>query len=348
MQKKYLLAILTIFLVACFCFILFLFNQRPEKIDPSYENLSKAEEKGIQFLKNRQLHSGEFATTYSFNKQMIPSFGINSNFITTFVVHSLEFSAQRNGTFEMREKAIDFLEKNKNDKNYWNFYAPNAIILLFGNVPDDLDCTASAAAEISEKNNQITSNFDKFKSRSGTYYTWTEKINYYGGNDIDCVVNTNILFYYSIIRKEDQNLCSYLNNIIKTKNYQKCTNYYTTSFAFTYAITRAFADANASCIKENLSYVKDFLLKSQKEGSWGNDLDNALATASLINIGFKGEELDLAMSKILARQNFYGAWDNAGFFRGHCFGDYCIYFGSEELTTAISLETIAKYKKQLN
>ena len=211
-----------------------------------------------------------------------------------------------------------------------------------------MDSTASVAAEISENSDFIALDFNKFRAGNKAYLTWTERVNYFSGNDIDCVVNANILFYYSVIGREDKNLCSFLNQVIKKQDYQKCTNYYTTPYAFTYAVTRAFADANSVCVRENIHYVKDFLLKSQKNSAWGNDLENALAASSLINTGFKGKELDSAISKILARQNFDGSWNNAAFFEGYCIEKgLCIYFGSKELTTAISLEAIAKYKEQL-
>ena len=85
-------------------------------------------------------------------------------------------------------------------------------------------------------------------------------------------------------------------------------------------------------------------------------MDNALATVSLINLDFEGKELDDAIANIINRQKQDGSWEKEAFFtwnRETFFTDHysyndsnsIVFFGSEELTTAINLEAIAKYRR---
>ena len=65
-------------------------------------------------------------------------------------------------------------------------------------------------------------------------------------------------------------------------------------------------------------------------------------------LGFTGKELDDAIIRVILNQNQDGSWNEEILFvapakckeKGNCG-----YFSSEELTTAISLEAIAKYRK---
>lgn len=92
--------------------------------------------------------------------------------------------------------------------------------------------------------------------------------------------------------------------------------------------------------------IKKYLLETQNsDGGWRNDLDTALATISLINLGYDAEPLNRAIGYILNNQNKNGSW-NIHFMYIQP-GDSIKptnYFGSQELTTSFSLEALIKYK----
>ena len=88
--------------------------------------------------------------------------------------------------------------------------------------------------------------------------------------------------------------------------------------------------------------LKDYLIKSQKgDGSFGDELETALATASLLNLDYDGPETTKAIKRIIETQQEDGGWPIAIFYTDGSKTGY----GSRELTTAISLEALSKYQK---
>ncbi len=337
--------------VFVFLLLLVLFSGCVEQQANNRLALETAEAKAVAFLEESQLPSGEFAAYASFSKDMENSIYNKSPFITSFVVHSLNFAEQTEEVRGMKRKGVEFIASQKSEGNTWNFWGLNEEG-IYPKAPDDLDVTSCAVASLKENGKNIEIDFEEYRAENGGYFTWMiEK-----EKDVDCVVNANILFFYGLQKREDTKLCRYMNALLKNQDYADCTEYYSVSpYAFPYAISRAFADADTYCIKDSLHYIQSFLLEKQENGSWGNDLDNALATVSLINIGFEGKELDEAIANIINRQNPDGSWEKEAFFiwdKSVFFTDHedyqnpnnIVYFSSEELTTATSLEAIAKYR----
>ena len=86
--------------------------------------------------------------------------------------------------------------------------------------------------------------------------------------------------------------------------------------------------------------IKNYLLNKRNVVSeWGNNLENAMATVSLINCGYKGVEVEKAIDNLLKAQRPDGGWPNSAFFAGVPE----LFYGSRELTTAIAVEALWKY-----
>jgi len=320
-------------------------NQAATENQIPAEGIEAAINRGVGFLESSQLSSGEFATYGSGRRDMADSEYNTSPFITSFVFHSLGFVEQTDRVSGMRVKAVEFIKSQRKEGNIWNFWGLNEQG-LYPPIPDDLDDTSCAAAVLAKNTDSvIVPDFEDYRAGNGAYFTWMSD----GENDVDCVVNANILMFYSLLGKHDARLCAYLNAAMQAKNYSGCTSYYATKYAFPYFVTRAFADANAGCVGASISSVKEFLLENQSHGFLGNDLDNALATVSLLNMGFDGTGLDRAVKNMVDSQNLDGSWDNMALSIGpyNCRDRECIYFGSSELATAISLEALAKYQKAM-
>jgi hypothetical protein len=64
---------------------------------------------------------------------------------------------------------------------------------------------------------------------------------------------------------------------------------------------------------------------------------------SLLNIGYRDNQINNALSHLLEAQRPNGSWPNNFIFVGPFLSDPCYYYGSEELTTTFSLEALAKY-----
>lgn len=113
-------------------------------------------------------------------------------------------------------------------------------------------------------------------------------------------------------------------------------------------MTKAYSEGNVKEFEPYLNDMKEYLLETQNtDGGWGNDLDTALATIALINIGFDGDQLENAIYHILYNQENNGSWDIYSFYTAWDESYPTAYFGSSELTTSFSIQALIKYNKIL-
>ncbi|MBI4177277.1 MAG: hypothetical protein HY516_02825 [Candidatus Aenigmarchaeota archaeon] len=157
---------------------------------------------------------------------------------------------------------------------------------------------------------------------------------------VGCEENLNALSYFSFTNKSFDShdaVCTYLKESMIARNYQ-CCMYCASPYVLFYLYTRAYSDARATCLQEGVNIITEELVKNQgKDGCWGSPLDTSMATVSLINAGYEGPSLKRAVSCILARQRGDGGWDKDVIAPAD---------GSREITTAVSLEALAKYETQ--
>ncbi|MDP3067029.1 MAG: hypothetical protein Q8N08_09865, partial [Methanobacteriaceae archaeon] len=154
----------------------------------------------------------------------------------------------------------------------------------------------------------------------------------------------NMLFFYSLLKKSLSEVAGYLCRVIKEKVFTTGSRYYNSPFSFLYCITRIYAYSNAKDLQLTKPIIKEYLLDMQNnKGGWGNSIEDAMATISLINLGVKGKNLEKAINNLLSLQASDGGWPIAPF-------SYYIYpkekefYGSRELNTAVVLEAIGKYQ----
>ncbi len=92
--------------------------------------------------------------------------------------------------------------------------------------------------------------------------------------------------------------------------------------------------------------IERILATLSVEGQLGKSIfDTAIGITTLINFGVKPQELYQSINFLISKQEAHGEWPRWLFFyinpqRPHG-------WGSEELTTAICVEALAKYKSRL-
>ncbi|HEY9247048.1 MAG TPA: hypothetical protein VIO11_09400, partial [Candidatus Methanoperedens sp.] len=185
-----------------------------------------------------------------------------------------------------------------------------------------------------------------YRTPDGVFYVWIDPEEW---PKVDPGVNADALYAYSLRKKTQNGVIRYLNDIAENKSFVNVSTYYPSPCVFTYLFTKAYSDGKVNELKPSLNNIKEYLLETQNpDGGWGNDLNTALAATSLINLGFKGEQLEGAIGHILINQDKNGSWDSYGLYiaPGHSLNPP-IYFGSQELTTSFSLETLIKYKNNI-
>ena len=319
--------------------------------------------KGLSYLHEKQLSSGEFTTFISYSPDI--SGGINEStvFDTTFIVHTLNLADNKHTekiVQEMKTKAVAFLLDNMESHNVWRYEGKYRIAVE----PPDTDDTSMAFSALVESGVNISDeSLDymlNFRTSDGIFYTWINSdewldssFQYYELfklNDIDANVNTNVLYAYSLRNRSQYSVVKYLNNIVENKSFLNSTLYYTSPYVFSYLVTRDYSDGGIKELEPSLDNIKDYLIETQNaDGGWGNDLYTALATVTLINIGYEGAPLEKAVEHILNNQRKNGSWRSYAFYIAYDPDtSTTAYYGSQELTTSFSLEALIKYKNILS
>lgn len=312
----------------------------------SHKEVDTSIEKAIYFLKERQLPSGEFPANHSLSPDMADSAYVSEVFGSTFVLHALSFVEPDTEIDEIRNKTAVFLLANKEEPGVWRYYGK------YSNIPPDMDDTSAAFASLKENGIPVEKSGLEYalyyRTPEGLFYTWMNEEKwmnksdpyywFYKTNDIDAVVNANMLYALSLADEQATAVSDYLNSYIENNSFTEPTIYYHNPYIQLYMFTRAYADGHAKDLKPSMPVIRNYLLSTQKpDGSWGNELNTSLAAISLLNTGYKGEALDRAITYILSNQRSDGGWPELGI------QSLAFYYGSEEMTTAFSLEALGKY-----
>lgn len=305
--------------------------------------------KGIGFLENRQLPSGEFATMRWEKPRVDAASYMKSVFVTSFILHSLRSVKNFTQVDEIGQRAIGFLLGEMESNGIWRFFGKNSYIHF------DVDVICSILASLKEWKIEMDYHSQapqllKYRDDQGLFYTWIldrdppfEKED----NNIDWVVNANVLFFYSLVDWPLPEVEQYLIHIVETGAFQQRSPYYDSPFAFIYCLTRAYADGCNSRLDSAVTKIRDYLLHVKAENkSYGDPLENALAAVGLLNCGCKTIESTQAIRYLLSIQEEDGGWPIGVFHTGGPYTEYHIAYGSKELTTAIALEAISKYLKE--
>ncbi|MGD1045176.1 MAG: prenyltransferase/squalene oxidase repeat-containing protein [Bacteroidota bacterium] len=294
-------------------------------------------QKAVDFLCNAQLGWGEF-----------PIFGINASgeifyrkcvFATTFILHALSFVDNTPQIQQVIKKALKFLLSEREDSGTWNYFGKTCSLI------PDLDDTACVLAALAKNNSAVQSEICdqllKYRDPSSSLFkTWIEDPPN-TENDIDSIVNANILFLYGLLGKSQMipEVVSYLIKEADILHIQSSQVWYHSPQVFSYTVSRAFNDGSVTELTPACPLLIEHLLFSQQDiGCWCNPLETAFAATALLNFSYDGDAIEPAVKYILETQNLAeGSWPADYFYIN---GEV----GSKEITTAMCVETLIKYK----
>lgn len=291
--------------------------------------------RGLRFLHDNQLPYGEFRTYASPSIDMRRTYFDSSTFATTFVLYSIARIDHPYVTV-MTNNAISFLTEEMRGPGLFQYFtSKNARSIDF-----DLDCTACASVALQRSHPFIArghniGHFIENRNGAGLFYTWT------GGatlaNNVDSVVNANVVLYLGD-RDETRNACRYLVDTIRSGHESDSYQYYLDNMTLYYAVSRAYARGTSLLGGAREAVIEKVLHASKDDGSFGNELTTACAVCSLANFEYDGVTRLRDAARYLERQQRPdGSWRRVAMFRGSN-----LYFGSEELTTALCLEALTR------
>jgi hypothetical protein len=344
-------------------------------------SIDDALDKGISYFENVQSshgHTGEFATyRWSQSNQGDKEY-VHTVFTTPFVLHTLNYLATNYGYLpevirqafgNMRSGAkthlLDHMETKDGHTGIWRFFPPDGPYPWVPPDTDDtccnLECLLSFDPSLwgSTISNDLTDYLLGYKRPSGAFQTWIIPMN----TDVCSGTTANVVFFYGsrneAYRTSDTMI--YLNSMIDSMllGGPYDAEYYRSEYAFTYMVSRAYSDGGVGALlnSSQRAAVRNYILSHQEaDGSWPryskdgylgqeDELETAMALASLINLGFNElsstgkSKVESGINYLLNTQSLNGSWPCAVFYQGRPLG----YFGSEEATTAICMEALAKY-----
>lgn len=325
------------------------------------------------------LHAGEFATYLWCYPDMRDKKYVFTLFTTPFVIHSLTIARdlplpvvlapEYNGMINLAVR--HFAPHEEDIDGHYGIYR------FFGldglgefsppHLPPDFCTTGCINAALHESGMATRADLDFFQKNyrapNGVFYVWL--LDPPAPTDICSGTVANTLYMFASLAEESKipEVMVWLNDMLEMMmaGLPYLAEYYRSPYAFSYLTTRVYADTGAKTFldMEMIGNLQTFILSGQQEeGNWppyyhGSqevDLETALALVSLLNLGYdrlsSGERsrVDAAADFLLNNQNSDGSWDCSPFYIDPV---HRAYFGSEELTTALCIEALAKYARVL-
>lgn len=339
--------------------------------------MEQAIESGINYLHSHQYPYGEFCSYYSSDPTMaewcVPQ---PVTFPTALIVNSLQRVKNNPLVKDIFKKATGFFQYQSMRGGAMNYFTN--WYQYFSLNPPDVDDTVyignflrGQGAEYVDPTPLLLEN----RANNGLFYTWfTFRLNslrllrrlnkeYWllimrelkkpigtfifwrrfecSRSDIDGVVNANVLYYLGK-RQETKPIINYLLNILENNKEADCDKWYRDPFTFYYFYSRNIKKGITE-LAHGAQHIKSRILKKQKtNGKIGNSiLETAMSTIALINIGYEGREVEMAINFIIKNQSPTGEWPrHILYFSGP---KKQIGWGSEELTTGFCIEALASY-----
>lgn len=311
--------------------------------------------RGIQFLAERQLPSGEFVVYASSSREMTheTSEPDSAVFATALIVDCLSTLAcdeaeeappdMQRALETLDRRACEFLLAEMADPGVWAYWtSANPRV-----IPPDLDDTCVISSILERRAIGFPDNKDlvfAHRDAAGRFLTWMlgEELGPYGEllpsrhhDNVDPVVNVNALAYVGTFA-DQQPVIDFVEQAIGSGGQLE---YYEDELALYYMIGRAKRlgfdgfDAARPRIFAEIEERRD------SHGTLGSPLHDALAVTTVSALGAEVRRWTGAVDSILSAQRADGSWPRQPFYLGPA-----PFYGSENLTTAFCLEALATFR----
>ncbi|MEI7890543.1 MAG: hypothetical protein WCI36_01105 [bacterium] len=253
---------------------------------------------------------------------------------TILALDALSYS-QKQDSIDIIEKGARFVLSQQGENGIWSYWAMGSKFF----VNPDFDDTAVASRFFEENKIKFKQNKEKFeKNPNGLYYTWLSGDELIKKTEIDPAVNANILAY---LKSDDKKVCDFINDVVK--NERRRLFYYPDKQAFYYIISKAYANG-VTCLSESRDDMINKTIAFKKEdGSFGSNLQTAFSLATLLNYSFEKRDIvESGVRSLLKAQRKDGSWQIQTFYVTGII-DPILYFGSDELSTSISIEVLERF-----
>ena len=338
--------------------------------------------RAIAFLRQAQLPHGEFKTLLGTDPQLSNAVFDSSPFVTSFVVYAFNH-VERGRVADMLHGAVAFLRSEMEFGGLWRYYATRQY--KHCRIPPDLDDAASVSYALQSNGQRIPANrwlFRYNRDKGGRFLTWVlakkrltftprfwftrligtvqarlacrkaplpaiasdprllaTRTDPVPADEVDPVVNANVILYLG----EDNDTAAavrYLVDFIRGGPGDTFSLYYKDILSLYYMVARAHLHSAPTLAAVQETVVADILARQEPEGSFGNPLSTALAASALLTFAPLTPSLPTAIGSLLRSQRADGSWEKRSLYSGPK-----EFWGSEELTTALCIEVLARYQR---
>jgi hypothetical protein len=310
------------------------------------DTLDCAIERAVNYIGRNQLVHGEFRSYMSGSPWLQSDCLLETSTAATCVVlYSLGF-VRHPSAGEIIRKGISFLKREVVHPGIWRYWTQNDS----RQIDPDLDdtCLASFLLHKHDRSSELANISVILSNRApdGLFLTFFRPKR--SRNDIDAVVNANVLLYLGE-RTETAAVSAFLNRIVSDGQAHRYSFYYPDKFSVYYAITRAYLAGVHRLEPSRDAILRQVHAELIDKFPRHNPLTTAHTACILLNLGQALDPvLRRLMATILYTQGSDGAWDRAMAWAGpEPPGPHTLFWGSEEITTALCLEALSRYRAKV-
>lgn len=295
-----------------------------------------------------QLPSGGFPNYSSSDKRMEEDCRFDHCvFSSTIIGYCLLFS-ENEKALRILQKIRGFLTREMIDPGIWCYWSSDS---SFNIIPDmDDTCCASFLLRKSHPDLLRGENVPfllRNRNEKGLFYTWLNPLPApEERNDIDSIVNGNAILYLGE-REATKKTIDFLNRIILEDHEKDTYWYYVNNLALYYTMSRAYFNGARSLHRSADSIIHKVTSMQSQKGSFGNELNTALAISTLMNYNFGDRTiLTKGIKFLLDNQAETGMWKKRAFYAGPRYpSPQSVWYGAEALTTALCLEVLLRFER---
>ena len=348
------------------------------------DKISASIEAGIEFLHEFQLDTGGFENETTNDPHKTGWIRERTNTVPAYVLLSLR-NLQSEKALSIKNRAADFLLKNKEPPGIWRYWEPGDRRYRLRS--PDSDDTSIAWIGLQFRGYTIpdkaVSYIKKFSGPDGRIWTWIDSsifrfdkaaqwylnsvivslIHNHAANkdevdqlpwddripragDVDAVVNANVLLMFALTGKTDRNIIAFLIGFLESGDYLKGTLFYASPRAFMQALMRTCKMGNITELNATIPLIRSYLLKPETNGFTDDPpLEIALSVSALLFSGYGGDAVKKGVEQILKLQKTDGSWESSVCWRGDYEHQHCL-FRSKAYTTALCVEVLDMYLNQ--
>lgn len=346
-----------------------------ESVSPT--NLDGAIARGLAYLQQHQYPNGEFCCYIAADEPMQGWCATDSTVFATMVVAACLLPlAARPETDAMITQATNYLQYQMHHGGVWPVFSDRHP--WHATVPYDADSLAYASALMRARDIDCPrpTNVPLLlanRTRNGLFYTWflvrgwqpnpthwrvsigellhpVRSILFWRANectraDVDMGINTNVLYYLGDV-PETQPIIAELLRIIAEGREADCDKWYRNPFTIYYLMARVYQQGVRKLAPARATIIARILATAQASGQLGKSVfDTAVGLTTLLHLQCSDPAVDRAAAFLLREQATTGEWVRWLFYYG---GPKLLQgWGSEEITTAFCLESLAHYRSHL-